>query len=323
MVSVKEGLPTYESLELAIGVGLKNALPLYLASTKAVREKSVTSKKKVIVGVALFVFLIVVMAATGSPESGFADMAFIAVFAVAIFLIYHGYQWFKAGTEINKELAVVLTKIISEAFGVSIQHETVVIGQNELKKDIERTGLISESFNQVTIDDRYCLIHQYPMTIKEISLTEKGSKSSVVVFSGFVAEVNLPKSLTGEVYISTEGDTFAESSIDWWNNSDIQKTTLEWNQFENDLHIATNNPLVTREVLTPDFMVDLHSWWQEDKKPIRIAFKGNKMFILFPETSIRLGFATDAAEFEALQEYAMQVAKPIWRILCLVEEVRV
>jgi hypothetical protein len=104
---------------------------------------------------------------------------------------------------------------------------------------------------------------------------------------------------------------------------DIKETELEWNEFERDLHVATNNEAEARYVLTPDFMVDLHDWWSEEKENIRIVFRENKMLMLLPDRGVHINRSTASDKSEDLKDYALTMIKPLWRTLTLVEDIRV
>jgi hypothetical protein len=145
--------------------------------------------------------------------------------------------------------------------------------------------------------------------------------------SGWLASCELNKQLTGRTYISAEGDKQGFAHITFWRrllqSSTIRETTLEWNQFENALHVATDNPREAREILTPDFMSQLYDWWQEQSNQnIRIAFYNNKMAILFPDPMIDFtaGSYHQKLSVTTLLPYTLKVAKPSRHIVNLVHE---
>ena len=106
------------------------------------------------------------------------------------------------------------------------------------------------------------------------------------------------------------------------NENQIKETKFEWNDFEELLHVATDNNREAREILTPQFMSDLHDWWKnQEKLNIRIAFVGNLMYMLFPDGQIRFEQTVSKVEPAELKEYMLTIAKPLLHVLHLVEDV--
>jgi hypothetical protein len=87
--------------------------------------------------------------------------------------------------------------------------------------------------------------------------------------------------------------------------------------------VATDNGREAREVLTTEFMTDLYDWWKSHEKlNIRIAFVGNLMYMLFPDSQIRFEKTVSKVEPNELKEYILTIARPLLHVLHLVEDVR-
>ena len=97
---------------------------------------------------------------------------------------------------------------------------------------------------------------------------------------------------------------------------------MEWNEFEALLHVAATNPTEARYILTTDFMVELHDWWQEHKGNIRLSFIASRMYILFPDKGIKLKDTVPSLDESALRAYILSIAKPLLHVLHLVEKVK-
>ncbi len=262
----------------------------------------------------------------------FSSLYFIVVSFVGIIFLAFWIQFFiRQYTSTQKTLAEQMNQLLlgvfSRVLGFSVEITAEIANTRELFK---ASGLSSESFDTFVSDDVYSFGTPYKTLVREVMTTrEEGSgKSSktVTVFQGTFVEITLLKTLEGKTYISTEGDKIGMAHQSFWGkvlgSNAVAETTLEWNEFEKDLHVATDNGAEARYILTPNFMVDLHEWWQQKKENIRLVFKENKLFILLPDTHIKLGESTDETNDEALLEYVLSVVRPLWRIGTLVEDIK-
>lgn len=195
--------------------------------------------------------------------------------------------------------------------------------------------LVTEPHNHTKIDD---MMHipwadreEGTLFIAELDLkhvTGSGKNRRVKhIFSGYFVSFDLERPLAGKTFISTEGDTRGFGHRSFWKGvtggQKLEVTELEWNDFENLLHVATTNPTEARYILTTNFMTDLYDWWKDKKRNIRIAFIGSRMYVLFPDTGIRFNNTVPNLDTSNLQEYAMTIAKPLMHVLHLVEDVKV
>lgn len=194
---------------------------------------------------------------------------------------------------------------------------------------LDHSELITESRNTVQIDDMVASsINERIMFLSELDVkhvTGSGKNRRVKkIFHGYFVSFDLPRTLEGKTFVSTEGDKKGfghQSFFKTKKNEGLEKTVLEWNEFENLLHVVTNNPTEARYILTPNFMVDLHNWWSEQKTNIRISFVDNRMYLLFPDKNIRLGSTIKKIETHELQEYLESISIPLLHVLHLIEDV--
>ena len=169
--------------------------------------------------------------------------------------------------------------------------------------------------NEVTV--RELIVKQWQQSGKNRTLVE--------IFKGVLVVANLPKTHSASTYVSTENDKSGFAHKTFWSDlfslNKVEETELEWNDFENDLHVASDDPSAAREILTPDFMLDLHDWWLEHKLNMRIAFRGDKMYMLLPESSVRISSTTLSKKPDNIKKYAWSIVRPIWRSLMLLEDI--
>lgn len=195
---------------------------------------------------------------------------------------------------------------------------------------LDHSELVTEARNRITTDD---MIHipwnDGTLFISELDIgnvTGSGKRRKVKqIFKGYFVSLDTKLALTGKTFISTEGDKKGFGHRSFWKNitgNDVKETELEWNQFEDLLHVASNNPTEARYVLTTDFMVDLYDWWQDKKQNIRISFVDSRMYLLFPDKDIRLHKTAPSLDTTELQKYAMSIATPLLHVLHLIEDVK-
>jgi hypothetical protein len=193
---------------------------------------------------------------------------------------------------------------------------------------LEHSELITEPRNRVVVDDMVRSSYaDRSLFISEVDVkhvTGSGKHHKVKkIFHGYFVSYDLPRRLSGKTFVSTEGDKkgFGHQSF-WKSMSDkgVQKTELEWNDFEKKLHVVTSDPTESRYVLTPDFMYDLYNWWEGKKQNIRLAFISNRMYILFPDEKVRIGRTIKKIDSKEIGEYLESVGIPLLHVLHLVED---
>ncbi|MFT7506872.1 MAG: hypothetical protein ACI92I_000008 [Acidimicrobiales bacterium] len=211
-----------------------------------------------------------------------------------------------------------------------VQKVTKSTEDNQVSDLLNHSELVTEPHNRVMSDDMMNLtIDGKALFVAELELkhvTGSGKHKSVKkIFKGYFCSLDLTKTLKGKTFISTEGDkkgfghrTFFSGLRD----TGAVETILEWNDFENLLHVATTDEAEARYVLSTDFMSDLYDWWKDKKKNIRISFIGNRMYLLFPDKKIRFFNSVPSLNTASLQEYTLTIALPLMHVLHLAEDVQ-
>jgi hypothetical protein len=195
---------------------------------------------------------------------------------------------------------------------------------------LDSSELITESRNTVVVDDVVMssydgrALHFSELDVKNVTGSGKNRRVKHI-FHGYFVTFDLKRSLAGKTFVSTEGDKHGfghQSFFSTKKNEGLGTTELEWNDFEDLLHVVTNDPTEARYVLTPDFMIDLHSWWSVQKQNIRISFIGDRMYILFPDKEIRIGKTIKRIDSIEIRAYLESICRPLMHVLHLVEDVR-
>jgi hypothetical protein len=200
-------------------------------------------------------------------------------------------------------------------------------------ESLKLSQLITVPYNTIHIDNVFALeLEDKTVMVSELkvdSVENSGRHKRVVpVFKGYFIVVPLHKPVTGKTFITTEGDTHGFGYQQFWNTlitpeSGLRETTLESNDFEKLIHVATTNGRESREILTPTFMQDLSLWWQKQDRPhIRISFIQNVMYMIFPDEQIRFAHTVSKVDEALLAEYMLTIARPLLHVLHVVEDVR-
>jgi hypothetical protein len=203
----------------------------------------------------------------------------------------------------------------------------------EAKETLEllrQSELITETFNHSTIDNLFtATINNQPLYGAELdikNITGSGKNRHVKnIFKGYFVSYELPHTLDGRTFISTEGDEFGFGHRTFWSavsESGATETKLEWNDFEELLHVATTDRVEARYILTPKFMSELYDWWKPQNTNIRIAFIGNHLFMLYPDDQVRLDETVDKINEEEIKTYMYTIARPLMHVVRLIEGVR-
>lgn len=272
---------------------------------------------------------------------------------VTPFCLFYGFKFTTVGAEVvrrfhektNKVLFTqvftllgILGSLVNETpqkvgrfiiFGMSVPAAGAKPRSVEAEATLERlrlSELITEPFNTTKIDNLFecnlagALVQGSELDIRQVSGSSK-NRSEKKIFKGYFISCPLTRTLEGKTFVSTEGDTTGFAHRTFW-GGDVKETTLEWNQFEALLHVATNNEVEARYVLTTNFMNDLYEWWHTKSTNIRISFIGNQMCLLFPDNNIRFHSTVEKISKEEVEEYLLTIAKPLLHVVHLIEEVR-
>jgi Protein of unknown function (DUF3137) len=191
---------------------------------------------------------------------------------------------------------------------------------------LARSELITEPYNRFAIDTLATIaMGEQTLTWSELSISNvTGSgknRSEKSVFQGYFISAPLTKRLAGKTFIAAEGDPVNATRTPFWKKS-VTETVLEWNEFEDLLHVATSNETEARYVLTPNFMHELYDWWAKRTEQIRLSFMGDQLYILFPDKKLRFNKTVANLSEQELRDYLLAVATPMLHVVHLVEEVR-
>jgi len=234
---------------------------------------------------------------------------------------------FDGGKKPNNALARVVSGVLRK-FAQLLAYTSPE--QENVRELLDRSELITESRNQVTIDDMVTTrFNHRTLQFAEIDVkhtTGSGkNRHTKHIFHGYFVSFDLSRPLAGKTFVSAEGDSSGfghQSFFATKQNEGLEVTKLEWNDFEELLHVVTNNPIEARYILTPDFMADLHDWWVHKKQSIRISFIDSKMYLLFPDKQVRMGQTVKRINAEQMQSYLESISLPLLHVLHLIEDVR-
>ena len=262
---------------------------------------------------------------------GWLATLYIFGWALGFFAVYIWYRW----NEINKEFNQLLNPIVfKKAFSVigfaghymtgeSLPHDTSIVAL------LDHSELITENRNRYQIDDMVSgesqgrSVFVAELDVKNVTGSGK-HKSTKNIFHGVLIAHDLPRALTGKTFITTEGDRRGFGKISLWrrlfkSQETPKETVLEWNDFENKLHVATTNETEARYVLTPDLMQSLFDWWSIRKGKIRVSFIDNRMYVLYSDRHVKLGSTALSIKEKDLKKYILEVARPLWHTKKLME----
>lgn len=208
-----------------------------------------------------------------------------------------------------------------------LQSQTIEYAQ--VKELLDHSELITEDRNRMMVDDMFTVtVYNRTLFASELdvkNITGSGKHRRVKkIFSGYFVSYDLPKELSGKTFVTTEGDTngFADQShLSFFTKPDAAVTELEWNAFEDKLHVVTDNPSEARYILTPDFMQDLYDWCVEKHQKIRLSFVASRMYALFPDNTIRFNKTITKITEEEVRTYMESIALPFLHVLHLIEDV--
>lgn len=330
MAKIKERIPNLAVLKEKCLAVFTEQIDDFISATAEKRQvvRNCQNSSLIIFGAVLFLQILMVLEIfeKGVPRGIFVILLIISI----LFLFYYGTKWFIASRVLADSINEALESVLVSVLGIPIGHDSGLQQQDEARKTFKESELVTEPFDILTVDDVYKLGSNLPLTIHEMMATKRNSNEkhqrNITVFKGVLAVATLPKSLSGLTFISTEGDKSGFGHIGFWSkvlgHTMVAETTLEWNEFEKDLHVATSDAVEARYILTPDFMYDLHTWWLENKENIRLVFRENKLYMALPDTGVSIGYSTTSIKPKVLNEYLFSIAKPLWRTLTLVEDIR-
>lgn len=328
---VKEKLPDRVALEARLDEVLKSDLTDFLQTTHARRQEVIGSIKFIVMSVvfllAVFWFLFLIEARL---DSLFGKVILMFSLLWAVVLLVSGRSFFVNSQLLAREMNMALVPILTNTLDRMLMYTHTEERALSAEETLQRSKLITMGHLTVQADDVYEVYGDRQLMVHELSVWQRRIASNKrqtdqEVFRGVLVTATLERSHNAETYISTEGDRMGFAHRGFWadllERGQVTETVLEWNDFERDLHVASSDHRAAREILTPDFMLDLHSWWQEHKLNMRISFIGDQMYLLLPEETIRIASSTISTKERAIKRYAWAILRPIWRSLMLVEDI--
>ncbi len=176
---------------------------------------------------------------------------------------------------------------------------------DELVEKLERSALLAEVHGKVTSLLMLPIIYTVETESKNLTFSQLLSRPFVANDAGqdlriftqkmsksLFIEVPLQQTFSGTTIVTTEkfsGGTNQSLYIQSLRKMDLNVSELESNDFEDLLHVITDDEVEARYILTPDFMESVYLWWQEKKQDIRISFTGTTMNILIFGDQVAFG----------------------------------
>lgn len=354
MQSVKKTIQSEEELVAAVEGAwgdLTNKLQLALGEEYTRVKKY---QKTFLYGIAMLIFLFLAGTIIDSLTVFTAIIGFFVLVFPVPFLVFVGiytHKYMKTRAAYTRKLNKFLFPFVCSVLGFDVTYRSgnddtksylkFEVGRfsshasdpdyEDIKNRLDHSELLTERISTYIVDDIIdtASFNDQQLTISELrsTRTEGSGKSrrTVTVFQGVFVDYKLPKSFSGVTFVSTEGDRKGYGHRDFWSSlagtNKVKETVLEWNRFERDLHVATTDGTEARYILTPDFMESLYNWWSIKKRNIRIVFREDHLYLLFPDNDVRFSDSVITMDTKELQKYVLTIATPFWYVLKLIEVV--
>ena len=329
---MKETVPDLITLKHKLNEIMGEALATFVDSTESRRAKLRTHRRHTLLSLVFIVAVVVELIILDNGQSSFVQnvLMFFTMIWVVLFVI-SSRMWFVNTKMLAREMNMAMVPVLTNTLDRMLMYTNSDEHSPETKQLLQESKLMTVDGARIISDDMYSIFGDSEVTIREMQIettepTNNGKSSKTVqLFKGVFVTAKLATTNTGETFISTEGDRQGFAHRGFWSDllesGPVSETVLEWNEFEDNLHVATTDPVAARELLTPEVMTDIYDWWSQHKLHMRIAFRGNQLYMLLPDASIKIGASTTSTKFEAIEKYALSIIQPIWRTLLLVDEV--
>lgn len=320
-------IPDEKILRDKVKTAIDRSLPVIVAKTSDSYNEFVRNRKFTIWSLLGFIALTVFVLKTNYISW---PVATVPLIILLISLNYYAVIWFKARTKMTIELNSILITLLTDIFGQPFSWQASGTHEMETREHFKKSGLMVESVDLLQVDDLYACNIPHPTSFRELLAVkrERDGKHdrTITLFHGLYIIVNLPKTLQAETYISTESDSSGFAHTSFWGKiigqNKIEETKLEWNDFENNLHVSSSDGVEARYILTTNFMEGLYNWWKEGRENMRIKFSDQRMQMLLPDDRVKITFSIDSLDPKELEDYFFSMAKPLWRTLTLVEKLK-
>jgi len=145
------------------------------------------------------------------------------------------------------------------------------------------------------------------------------------LFHGYFLASKRLKVVTSDIFITTNASRMQLGKRTLIQKILLQKsseiTELEWNQFNLEFDVVTNNPTEAREILTPNFIADLYDWNEKNKQAVAISFTENQFYCLLPYKDMAIHSNIKKLDSKEVRQYVENIAVPIWHLLLLIEDI--
>ena len=329
---MKEYIPDTDTLKKKLKVVLDSDLTDFLVSTHSRRAELVGNRRYSVLAIFFVLAVVVALYLVNLNEVPLVRNILMGCIGLwLIVLLLSGRKWVTNTKLLAREMNMAMVPILTNTLDRMLMYTNNTGHEEQTKRLLVESKLLTVPDIVVTSDDMYSIFGGSDTTVRELHIHQivpdkDGKTNQVELFKGVLVVAELAKTLEAETFISTDGDRRGFAHRTFWSdlmeNGEVKETVLEWNDFENHLHVATNNPTAARELLTPVMMQVVYDWWVEHKLNMRVAFRGNKLFMLLPDTSIRINASTTSTKPDAVERYAWSIARPLWRSLLLIDEVR-
>jgi len=328
VAKLKEKISDQVILAEVVDSVLDLSLKDFIDKTDSARQRFFLSRNRLLM--ITITFLVLFVALISNLGHQWFKFGLIILVAFGVYIVYQSYR-----LHVNfRDFVFVFTfetkPIIEQILGYQVRHQWANVQSREIDNLLMNSGLFNEDYNKVQTDDVYYLDGERSVMVAEIKLEKEEQRGknlySMSLFHGSLVRVTLPRLVQTEIYLSTSGDKRGFVHNKFWHRllgfSNIKEVSLEWNQFEKDLHVASSSQVEARTVLTPDFMIDLHTWWLESRDNIRMVFRGEELIMLLPDNAVSFGAVPTAISKGRIKEYLFSVTKPLWRTIILAEDLR-
>lgn len=336
MKTLHDKLPSITALETQLDAVLQAGVGEFLTATEDRREEVKGNLKFILVALGFLLAISVFLFVTNLRiQDGwlFKVVLMLALLWSTVLIIF-GRAWFFNTKVLAREINMALVSIFTRTFDRQFLYTNNTDSNQQVESLVRTSSLITDKHVTVRADDSYQVYGPGDQTVAfhEVSIlaaepVSPGSrrKAESEVFRGLLVVADLPHTHSAETYISTEGNTRGLDHQSFWDDllrtSEVKETEFKGGECMSVLHVSSSDSIAARELLTPGVLQDVHDWWQEHRLHMRLAFKGDKLYVLLPEASIRISTSTTSTKQSVIKRYAMTLARPVWRGLRLVEAV--
>ncbi len=333
MKKMREYIENTDVLQKKLSEVLHSNLTDFIESTHSRRAELVGNRRYFLLSAFFVIAVVFALYFVSHNQSSIVQNILIGCTMLwVLVLLLSGRKWVTNTKLLAREMNMAMVPILTNTLDRMLMYTNNTGHEDQTKQLLVESQLLTTAGLTVISDDMYSVFGGGDTTIRELLVQKTVSSgdgkttSQVEVFKGVFVFAELDKMQEAETFISTDGDRSGFAHRTFWSDlleiGKVKETVLEWNDFENHLHVATTNPVAARELLTPDVMQNIYDWWTEHKLNIRISFRGNKLYMLLPDASIRIAASTTSTKQAAVERYAWSIARPIWRSLMLIDEVR-